>query len=121
MKTLAVALALLASLPAFSAPPNPADFPVNIIVRCNRLRPHRGSEYQQIGVTIDGKPYEFIGEAEAGMLAPGTYKARIYHRSYWYKQEAHNIDMMYELLLPNHKTWTVQLSGIGYDPCGTTD
>ncbi|MBS1815254.1 MAG: hypothetical protein JSS87_10300 [Acidobacteria bacterium] len=120
MRNLVLALVLLTALPVLGATPNPADFTVTINVRCNRLRPkHDPFEYQLMGVTIDGKPYEFRTDARLGLLTPGTYKARLM-RHRW-KPEEDSIDMVYEILLPNKKTLQMELSGMGYDPCGTTD
>ena len=117
MRNLALALVLLTALPVFGAAPNPADFTVTINVRCNRIRPNDGrSEYQLMGVTIDGKPYELRTDARLGMLAPGTYKARLMRHSF--KPDTDSIDIVYDILLSNNKTLTVELSGIGYDPCG---
>lgn len=118
MKTPALALTLLAAT-ALHADQKPSkDYPVSVLVRCNRLRMHHGTDVQQIGVVIDGKPYEFVGEAGAGILSPGTYQARIADPNFRQRRvDPWNIDKTYELLLPNGHTWKVALSGVGYDPC----
>lgn len=119
MKKLILLILLAAITLSATAAKGPKDFPITVTVRCNRLRPHRGAEYQQVGVSIDGKPYEFIGEAEVGMLGPGNYQARLLPPDKWHKPDGFNLNLAYEILLPSGKTWIVQLSGIGYDPCGT--
>lgn len=105
---------------AAPAPKDVSAYTVTIQVRCNRIRYSHQGPYQQIGVTIDGKPYEFTGEAGAGMLRPGIYKAKeIEHHSRWIGD--YNLLMEYEILLPDLKTWKVNLSGLGYDPCRTNN
>lgn len=112
-----VGVAVLA-LPAVAAKPDPTDYTLKVQVRCNRIRYPHGNGAQQMGVTIEGKPYELTGESEAGMLRPGKYQARLKSQ---HADKPYNIDDQYELLLPDGKTWTVILTGVGFDPCKATE
>ncbi|HZC25213.1 MAG TPA: hypothetical protein VE866_17900 [Candidatus Binatia bacterium] len=112
MRYLLLALALLFSSPAWSAPPpKDAQYNINVHVTASRsvLHSERSPRYQRLKVTIDGKNYELESVlGVSGLLGLGDYKARLEVDDHKNDYDSYEI---YEFRFPNGKTREYQVVG----------
>jgi len=124
MRKLALAVLLVAT-PVLAAKPkpavNPADYTLPVQVNCSFVtHQYNGTFYIDVvhlGVTLNGKQLELATPFQDGSLpfTPGTYKARLLKDS---SPNAYEIQQTYELLLPDGKTRSFSVFGIGRAVCG---
>jgi hypothetical protein len=118
MKSLALALLLIAPATAFAATkPNPADFTVTIHVTSSASEfRYDGTlvEFLQIlETTIDGQPFQLTGNS-AGVLALGDYKARISTTVHGpHNPNSYDIYKGYDLLMPDGTARTYSVTRLG--------
>ena len=118
MKKLVLALLLIPSVSLRAAPPDPANYPLTAHVVCSFVRGQSGSQpdTQRLGVLLDGKQLELMVINYATPLAPGDYKARLLKDA---STNAYDIRQTYELLLPDGKVRSYQVSGLGPGTCSS--
>lgn len=108
--------ALMATTTVFAQqPPAPAGFPVTVHVVYSRSLLTEG--VQQIETEIDGQPVELQALSQ-GVLALGDYPARISTkvRAPSHDPNSYDIYKGYDLLLPDGKTRTYTVIGMGAHP-----
>ena len=121
MKKLALALLLLQPVALFAASgkPNPTDFPITVHVVYSRSIASGGNSCQQIEAVVDGKQIELTANdllpKSRGVLALGDYPARISptYSPQTFHPNTYDIYQGYDLLMPDGKIRTFQLTAIG--------
>jgi hypothetical protein len=121
MKKLAFALLLLQPIALFAASgkPNAADFPITIHVVYSRSISSGGNSCQQIEGVVDGKQIELTADdllpKSRGVLALGDYPARISptYRAQSFHPNTYDIYQGYDLLMPDGKIRSFQLTAVG--------
>lgn len=105
MKSIAFALLLLAfACPTFAAPPNLADYPIDVQVTASQMTKLSADApfVQQISATVGGKKYRLQSEIGVNaLLSLGNYKAKLVTDEH---KKTYDSFRVYELLLPDQKT-----------------
>jgi hypothetical protein len=120
MKKSVLALLLLSSSWAFAAKPkpNPADYPLTLQVTCSFVTSTGAGKYGytevHLGAMLDGKLVELTNAPAFFPIVPGAYAMRLMKDRSANKYE---LNQIYELLLPDGKLQTYELSGIGRNVC----
>jgi hypothetical protein len=98
--------------------PNPANYTLTVHVVCSFVRGQSGNrpDTQRLGVVLDGKQLELTVVNRDDPLAPGDYKARLLKDT---SPNVYDIQRAYELLLPDGKVRTYQVSGLGPGTCSS--
>jgi hypothetical protein len=119
MRKLAIIVLLMQAVVMMAAPPskNPADYPIAVKVVASRYGICGTEGCQELEAVINGQLVALKGESGSGVLALGTYPAKLSKTGFVPRHmNGYDTFVVYRLLLPDGNIRDYDVVGIGTVP-----